>query len=89
LVSLEKLQKFSGYFRTRITEIKEKIEDATTIKNKISVQVSNLRKQLNELNVDEKVQTGEIKIKLNTENYYRLKFNYKIQYKRGWLVSYI
>jgi len=67
VVSLEKLQKFSAYFRTRITEIKEKIQESTNIKNKISAQVSDLRKQLNELNVDEKVQTGEIKIKLNTE----------------------
>lgn len=67
VVSLEKLQKFSAYFRTRITEIKEKTQDANNIKNNISAQVSELRKQLSELNVDEKVQTGEIKIKLNTE----------------------
>nr|WP_321223624.1 mucoidy inhibitor MuiA family protein [uncultured Psychroserpens sp.] len=67
VVSLEKLQKFSTYFRTRITEIKEKIQESTNAKNNLSAQISDLKKQLNELNVDEKVQTGEIKIKLNTE----------------------
>jgi TonB-dependent SusC/RagA subfamily outer membrane receptor len=67
VVSLEKLQKFSTYFRTRITEIKEKIQISTSAKNNLSAQISDLKKQLNELNVDEKVQTGEIKIKLNTE----------------------
>ena len=67
VVSLEKLQKFSTYFRTRITEIKQKVQNATTIKSDLNAQVSDLRKQLSELNVDEKVQTGEIKIKLNTE----------------------
>lgn len=67
VVSLEKLQKFSTYFRTRITEIKEKIQESTSVKSDLSAQISDLKKQLNELNVDEKVQTGEIKIKLNTE----------------------
>lgn len=67
VVSLEKLQKFSAYFRTRITEIKEKIQESTNIKNDINAQIVDLKKQFNELNVDEKVQTGEIKIKLNTE----------------------
>ncbi len=67
VVNLEKLQKFASYYRTRVTEIKTIIYQSTKLKNELNDQISDLNKQLKELNVDDKVQTGEIKIKLNTE----------------------
>ncbi|OUS00938.1 hypothetical protein A9Q86_09315 [Flavobacteriales bacterium 33_180_T64] len=67
VVNLEKLQKFAAYYRTRTTEIKSEIFKSTKLKNSLNTQISDLKKQLNELNADEKIQTGEIKIKLNCD----------------------
>jgi len=67
VVNLEKLQKFATYYRIRTTEIKSKIYEAGKIKSDLNAKIVDLKKQLVEFNVDEKVQTGEIKIKLNTE----------------------
>ncbi|MDG5491961.1 mucoidy inhibitor MuiA family protein [Psychroserpens sp. SPM9] len=67
VVSLEKLQTFAAYYRKRTSEIKAKIYASQKVKGEINAQISELKQQLNELSVDEKIQTGEIKIKLNTE----------------------
>lgn len=67
VVSLEKLQQFTAYYRKRITAIKSDIYASTKKKSEYNKEISNLIKQLNELNADENIQTGEIKVKLNTD----------------------
>lgn len=62
MISLDKLQKISAYFRTQITENKELVQYATNIKNDINAQVSDLRKQLNVLNVDGKSKLEKLKL---------------------------
>ena len=66
VVNLEKLKQFTEYYRTRITEIKNLIYASEKKKTIYQKEISEIKKQLTELNVSEKVQTGEIKVKLNT-----------------------
>src|SRR5690606_24694829 len=66
VVSLEKLQQFSKYYRTRITEIKTQIYNSEKNKNNFRMDLSEIQKQLNELNANDKVQTGEIILKLSS-----------------------
>jgi TonB-dependent SusC/RagA subfamily outer membrane receptor len=89
VVSLEQLKAFANYYRTRITELKtdinksnDKIETHETLTNDIN-------RQLAEFNVDEKVQTGEIRLKLNTEKPIPLdlKITYNIK-NAGWFPIY-
>ncbi|WP_299274753.1 mucoidy inhibitor MuiA family protein [uncultured Psychroserpens sp.] len=89
VVNLEKLQKFATYFRTRTTEIKSNIYKSNKVKKDLNAQISDLKKQLNELNVNDKVQTGEITVKLNSTNASEL--NLIIKYnvsKAGWFPIY-
>ena len=68
VVSLEKLKAFAEYYRSRITEIKKQINNA---KNEITLHeqdVANLNKQLTELNINDKEQTGEIQLKLHSDS---------------------
>lgn len=65
VVNLEKLKQFTDYYRTRITEIKSSIYASEKKKHSFQKEISDIQKQLAELNVNDKVQTGEIKIKLN------------------------
>ncbi|MDO5968628.1 mucoidy inhibitor MuiA family protein [Flavivirga aquimarina] len=65
-VTLEKLQQFANYYRKRITEIKNLIHLSNKKKREMDEQISEIQKQLTEFNVVDKVQTGEITIKLNT-----------------------
>ena len=89
VVSLEKLKSFATYYRTRITELKIATNKSNTeIENYQKKQVD-IRKQLTEFNVDEKVQTGEIKIKLNSD--VTTKLDLKISYNisnAGWFPIY-
>ncbi|WP_298757572.1 mucoidy inhibitor MuiA family protein [uncultured Psychroserpens sp.] len=89
VVSLEKLQKFATYYRTRTTEIKSQIHASNKKKQDLNTQISDLRKQLNELNVDDKVQTGEIKIKLNSDikTELKLQISYNVS-NAGWFPIY-
>lgn len=66
VVNLEKLKQFSEYYRTRITEIKNKTYTSQKKKSTLQNDISEIQKQLVELNVNDKVQTGQIKLKLNT-----------------------
>lgn len=89
VVSLDKLQKFALYYRTRTTEIKSKIYASQKTKTDLNAQILDLRKQLKEMNTVDKVQTGEIKIKLNTNTLTDLKL--KITYNvtgAGWFPIY-
>nr|WP_321235375.1 mucoidy inhibitor MuiA family protein [uncultured Psychroserpens sp.] len=89
VVSLEKLQKFASYYRTRITEIRTLTYQANKAITSFNAEISDLQKQLREFNVDEKVQTGEIKIKLNTDIATDLTLNIKYNVSNaGWFPIY-
>ena len=66
VVSLEKLKQFAAYYRARITEVNKLIHQSLKKKRYYDKQISDIKLQLSELNVDDKIQTGEIKVKLNT-----------------------
>ncbi|WP_460218979.1 DUF4139 domain-containing protein [Psychroserpens sp. MEBiC05023] len=89
VVDLEKLKKFATYYRTRTTEIKTLIYKANNLKIDYNLEIVDLNKQLKELNVDERIQTGEIKIKLNTEVATNLNLNIKYNVTgAGWFPIY-
>jgi len=89
VVSLEKLKSFATYYRTRITELRIDVNTSNKgIQDHQKTQID-IRKQLAEFNVDEKVQTGEITIKLNSE--IATKLDLKISYNisnAGWFPIY-
>ncbi|MFC0605615.1 DUF4139 domain-containing protein [Winogradskyella pulchriflava] len=89
VVSLEQLKNFAEYYRKRITELKmaihksnKKIDDYRELQNDV-------KNQLTEFNADEKVQTGEIKLKLNSKSTAALdlKITYNIK-NAGWFPIY-
>lgn len=65
-VSLEKVKAFANYYRTRITEINALVYKSEKQKKEYNALILLIQKQLQELNVDDKVQTGEISLKLNS-----------------------
>ncbi|NRB60949.1 MAG: mucoidy inhibitor MuiA family protein [Winogradskyella sp.] len=88
-VTLEELKKFASYYRARVTEIKTDINTSNIKITELNKTKIAINKQLNELNVDEKVQTGEIKIKLNSDEL--TKVNLKLTYNvkdAGWFPIY-
>ncbi|WP_179319987.1 DUF4139 domain-containing protein [Winogradskyella helgolandensis] len=89
VVSLEKLKTFATYYRTRITELKIDINKSNSEIEKHEESKADITKQLLELNVDEKVQTGEITLKLNSDiaTSLNLKLKYNIK-NAGWFPIY-
>ncbi|WP_178985418.1 DUF4139 domain-containing protein [Winogradskyella helgolandensis] len=89
VVSLEKLKTFATYYRTRITELKIDINKSNSEIEKYEEFKADITKQLAELNVDEKVQTGEITLKLNSDiaTSLNLKLKYNIK-NAGWFPIY-
>ncbi|EPR70402.1 TonB-dependent receptor [Winogradskyella psychrotolerans RS-3] len=89
VVSLEKLKTFATYYRTRITELKMATNKSHNLIETYKVLQADINKQLAELNVDEKVQTGEIKLKLNSDvaTSLDLKIKYNIK-TAGWFPVY-
>ena len=89
VVSLEKLKTFAKYYRTRITELKVETNTSYATINNFVRTKNDIKKQLAEFNVDEKVQTGEIKLKLNSDA--AIELNLKISYNiknAGWFPIY-
>lgn len=89
VVSLEKLKTFATYYRTRITELKNDMNASySEIKNHQITQIE-IQQQLAEFNVEEKTQTGEIKLKLNSDiaTSLNLKIKYNIK-NAGWFPIY-
>ena len=88
-VSLEKLKTFATYYRIRITELKIATNTSNNEISKIQESQTDIKKQLTEFNVDEKVQTGEIKLKLNSDVITKLdlKISYNIK-NAGWFPIY-
>lgn len=67
-VSLDKLKQFAAYYRVRITEVNNLIQSSLKKKRELNEKITDIKKQLQELNVDDKVETGEIKVKFHSEN---------------------
>lgn len=89
VVSLEQLKSFAKYYRTRITQLKIDTHKANTQIEKFKMDQQDVKKQLVELNVDDKVQTGEIILKLTTDKPSKLdlKISYNIR-NAGWFPIY-
>jgi len=89
VVSLEKLKTFAAYYRTRITALRIAINKSNLeIENQQTIK-TNIKDQLAEFNVEEKTQTGEIKLTLNSE--VALSLDLKIKYNikhAGWVPIY-
>lgn len=66
VVSLDKLKQFAAYYRQRITELHTLTYKSLKKNNTYAKQIKDIKKQLQELHVDDKIQTGEIKIKLSS-----------------------
>lgn len=89
VVSLEKLKTFAAYYRTRITELKIVTNKSNSeIENYQEIQVG-IKNQLADFNLDKKVQTGEIVLKLNSDaiSNLDLKISYNIK-NAGWFPIY-
>ncbi|WP_179018872.1 DUF4139 domain-containing protein [Winogradskyella forsetii] len=89
VVSLEKLKTFASYYRTRITELKVAINKSNSEIEHYEELQTDIKKQLAEFNVEERVQTGEIKLKLNSDvaTTLDLKIKYNIK-NAGWFPIY-
>jgi TonB-dependent SusC/RagA subfamily outer membrane receptor len=89
VVSLEQLKAFASYYRERITQLKTAINEAYKEIENHEETDAEIRKQLAEFNVDEKVETGEIKLKLNSERPIELKLKISYNVKNaGWFPIY-
>ena len=89
VVSLEKLKQFATYYRERLTTLKNDMYASEKKKRLFKNEIGDIRKQLSEFNVDDKVQTGEIKVKLNSNSQSNL--NLIIKYNvtnAGWFPIY-
>ncbi|WP_282042668.1 mucoidy inhibitor MuiA family protein [Winogradskyella flava] len=89
VVNLEELKNFAKYYRERITQLKISIHESNKKVETFEEQQNDIKKQLSEFNVDKKVQTGEIKLKLNTKKAESLdlKITYNIK-NAGWFPIY-
>lgn len=89
VVSLEQLKNFAKYYRTRITELKKAINTSNSTITKHKKKQIDIQNQLIEFNVEEKQQTGEIKIKLSSDvsNTLDLNISYNITHA-GWFPIY-
>jgi hypothetical protein len=89
VVSLEKLKAFASYYRTRITELKVAIHKSNKLVETHQKNQTDIRNQLAEFNSDDKTQTGEIKLKLNSDIATKLdlKISYTIK-NAGWFPVY-
>ncbi|WMI67374.1 DUF4139 domain-containing protein [Mangrovimonas sp. YM274] len=89
VVSLEKLKQFAAYYRQRITEVNTLIYESYKKKRDYEDEINDIRKQLQEYNVEEKVQTGEIKVKFNTAKPTSLNITLKYNVSNaGWFPTY-
>ncbi len=89
VVSLEKLQQFTSYYRKRITTINTERYQSEKKKKTYLLQIEDIKKQLIEFNVNDKKQTGEITLKLTADT--KQKLNLIIKYNvtnAGWFPVY-
>jgi len=89
VVSLNQLQEFAAYYRQRLTAIKNDIYTSEKKKKTYILSIHNLKKQLAEFNVDDKIETGEIKVKLNADQSTNLNLIIKYNVSNaGWFPIY-
>ncbi|KAA5825706.1 mucoidy inhibitor MuiA family protein [Algibacter amylolyticus] len=89
VVSLEKLKQFAAYYRTRITEINTLINKSLKNNRDYNEQIGDIKKQLQELHVDDKIQSGEIKAKFHTNASKQLNLVIRYNVKNaGWFPIY-
>ncbi|WP_299113310.1 mucoidy inhibitor MuiA family protein [uncultured Winogradskyella sp.] len=89
VVNLEQLKSFATYYRERITELKMAIHKSNRRIEDYGKKQTDIKQQLVEFNVDDKVQTGEITIKLNSDKPLSLDLNISYNIKNaGWFPIY-
>jgi len=89
VVSLNQLQEFAAYYRQRLTAIKNDIYTSEKKKKTYLLSIHDLKKQLAEFNVDDKIETGEIKVKLNADQSTNLNLIIKYNVSNaGWFPIY-
>ncbi|GAA3640275.1 mucoidy inhibitor MuiA family protein [Flavivirga jejuensis] len=89
VVNLVKLQEFATYYRKRITEVNNLINKSLKKKRSYNKQITEIQQQLTEFNVDDKEQTGDITVKLNTSVPHQLELVIKYNVtEAGWFPVY-
>ena len=88
-IDLTKVKELAAFYRQRITELHNTIFDINLKINMLSEEESALRKQLQEYNVSEEIQKGEITLKINSEinTSLTLTLSYKVS-EAGWFPVY-
>ncbi len=89
VVSLDKLKQFAAYYRERVTELNTLISKSLKKNRNYKKNITDIKRQLSELNVDDKIQTGEIKVKLTSTS--KKQLNLVIKYNvsnAGWFPIY-
>ncbi len=88
-INLEKIKALATYYRQRITAIKNEILDAEQKRQELNIQLQDILKQYNELNITEQKSTGKITLKINSEQQtsLSLKLTYNVA-NAGWYPIY-
>jgi len=88
-IDLNKVKELAAYYRERIVAIRNSILDEQLKNEMLQKQQLSLQKQLNEFNVSEEVQSGEILLKINSENSKSLQLELRYTVKKaGWFPIY-
>lgn len=88
-INLEKIKALATYYRQRVTAIKNEILDAERKRYDLQLKNQDLTKQFNELNITEEKSTGNITLKINSEQQttLSLKVTYTVA-NAGWYPIY-
>ena len=88
-VSLEKLKTFASYIRERTTSLKAQKKESELKIEEYESEIKDIKLQLKEFNVDEKEETGEIVLKLHSNQTTTLKLglSYNVNHA-GWFPIY-
>ncbi|WP_179218257.1 mucoidy inhibitor MuiA family protein [Dokdonia pacifica] len=88
-IDLEKIKALATYYRQRVTAIKNEILDAEQKRQELNIELQDILKQYNELNIIEEKSTGKITLKINSEQQTTLplKLTYTVA-NAGWYPIY-
>lgn len=88
-IDINKVKELATYYRTRLTEIRNQILDASVEKELLNKELLSIDKQFNEFNVSDETQKGIITITLNSEVRTTLSINvtYLVS-EAGWFPTY-
>jgi len=88
-IDLEKVKELAAYYRQRVIAIRNAILDEQLKNEALQKQQSILQKQLNEFNVSEEIQSGEILLKINSDERKSLQLELRYTVKKaGWFPIY-